>query len=53
MNIVKKSGAAVTVHSVNQDCYEDFRQAGANTATHTDELRDSDVLFLCLPNGEV
>jgi 3-hydroxyisobutyrate dehydrogenase-like beta-hydroxyacid dehydrogenase len=54
MNVVKKSGASsVTVFSVDQACYDEFRREGARTAAQVSELCESDVIILCLPNGHV
>jgi len=53
MNLARKSGATVTVYSVGQGSYDELRSAGAQTAAQLLELSDSDVLFLCLPNGDV
>jgi 3-hydroxyisobutyrate dehydrogenase-like beta-hydroxyacid dehydrogenase len=53
MNIVKKSGAEVAVHAVDQGCYEEMRRAGADTVAQAHELRDAEVIILCLPSGDV
>lgn len=53
LNVVKRSGADVTVYSADQQCYGEMREAGAQTAHRIAELGDSDVVVLCLPNGAV
>lgn len=53
LNVVKKSGVEVAVHSMNQDCYGEFIRAGARTVAQAHELVDADLIFLSLPNGDV
>jgi len=53
MNIVKKSGTEVAVHSIDQACYDEVRKAGARTVAQAHQLADADLVFLSLPNGDV
>jgi len=53
LNVVKKSGVEVAVYSIDQDCYDEFRQAGARPVAEAHELADADLIILSLPNGEV
>jgi 3-hydroxyisobutyrate dehydrogenase-like beta-hydroxyacid dehydrogenase len=48
-----KSGAALSVHSVDTRPYAELERAGARPVATAGELADgADVLFLCLPHGE-
>ena len=53
LNLVRKSGAEVAVHSIDQACYEEFRRVGARTVARAHELCDADLILLSLPNGDV
>lgn len=48
-----KSGAQVAVHSADTSAYPAMQQAGANPADSAVDLADADVIFLCLPHGDV
>jgi 3-hydroxyisobutyrate dehydrogenase-like beta-hydroxyacid dehydrogenase len=48
-----KSGAQVAVHSVSTLAYPALRQAGAIPVDRAVDLADADVVFLCLPHGDV
>ena len=52
MNILK-SGAELIVNSIVTDAYIDLERAGARTTHHTQDLVDSNIIFLCLPSSEV
>jgi 3-hydroxyisobutyrate dehydrogenase-like beta-hydroxyacid dehydrogenase len=48
-----KSGAQVTVHSADTSSYPAMRQAGATPVDRAVDLAGADVVFLCLPHGDV
>ncbi len=48
-----KSGAQVAVHSVDTQAYPALREAGAHPVAHAVELADAELVFLCLPHGDV
>ena len=48
-----KSGAALYVHSADRSTYAAMQQAGATPVDHAADLGDADVVFLCLPHGDV
>ncbi len=48
-----KSGAPVAVHSADTSAYPALRKAGATPVDRSVDLADADVVFLCLPHGEV
>lgn len=48
-----KSGSQVGVHSADTTAYPALRQAGATPVDRAVDLADSDVVFLCLPHGDV
>lgn len=52
MNLLK-SGAKVAVHSADTSAYPALRQAGATPVDRAADLADADVVFLCLPHGDV
>jgi 3-hydroxyisobutyrate dehydrogenase-like beta-hydroxyacid dehydrogenase len=53
LNILNKSGAGLTVYSAGKSGYAQFESLGAGTAQELRDLAGADVVFLCLPNGEV
>lgn len=48
-----KSGAELWVYSEGKRAYQDLENAGAHCAADAAELAVADVLFLCLPHGDV
>lgn len=50
---LRKSGADVLVHSVDTRPYAELERAGARPVAAAADLADADVLFLCLPHGDV
>lgn len=52
MNMLK-SDAELRVHSVDTSAYAAMREAGARPVGSAAELADADVVFLCLPHGDV
>lgn len=48
-----KSGAQVAVHSADTTAYQALRQSGANPVDRAVDLADADIVFLCLPHGDV
>jgi 3-hydroxyisobutyrate dehydrogenase-like beta-hydroxyacid dehydrogenase len=53
MNLVKKSGATVIVHARRREAFAELEAAGATGTTDARDLATAEVIFLCLPNGEV
>jgi 3-hydroxyisobutyrate dehydrogenase-like beta-hydroxyacid dehydrogenase len=48
-----KSGSQVGVQSADTTAYPALRQAGATPVERAVDLADADVVFLCLPHGDV
>lgn len=48
-----KSSAQLFVHSADTAAYPALRQAGASPVARAVDLADADVVFLCLPHGDV
>jgi 3-hydroxyisobutyrate dehydrogenase-like beta-hydroxyacid dehydrogenase len=48
-----KSGAELFVHSADTRPYADLERAGAKPVARPGEMAGVDVLFLCLPHGDV
>ena len=48
-----KSGAQVAVQSADASAYPAMRQAGATPVDRAVDLADAEVVFLCLPHGDV
>ncbi|MFS8978296.1 NAD(P)-dependent oxidoreductase [Cupriavidus necator] len=53
MNLLERSGVSVTVYSADQSSYPGLSKAGATVASSVAELAEAQIVFLCLPNGDV
>ena len=53
LNLLKKSGAPLVVHARRREALADLEAAGATATTTLADLADTDVIFLCLPDGDV
>jgi 3-hydroxyisobutyrate dehydrogenase-like beta-hydroxyacid dehydrogenase len=53
LNLAKQGQAELTVYSADQGCYPEFTALGVATAREPDDLAVADIVFLCLPNGNV
>ena len=53
MNLLAKSGAELIVHARRREAFAALEAAGATGATDVAELAAADVIFLCLPDGDV
>jgi 3-hydroxyisobutyrate dehydrogenase-like beta-hydroxyacid dehydrogenase len=52
MNMLK-SGAELIVNSTSSESFADFEKEGARTTTDLKDIAQAEIIFLCLPNGEV
>jgi 3-hydroxyisobutyrate dehydrogenase-like beta-hydroxyacid dehydrogenase len=53
MNLLRKSGATMVVHARRHDAFAALVAAGAEGTTIAADLASADVIFLCLPDGDV
>src|SRR5690242_8666729 len=48
-----KVGADTIVSSATDESFEEFRQRGARATRDVADTSEADMIFLCLPNGDV
>jgi 3-hydroxyisobutyrate dehydrogenase-like beta-hydroxyacid dehydrogenase len=52
MNMLQ-SGEEVLVNDMRPDCFPEFESKGAKTTTNLEDVVDSDIIFLCLPDSKI
>lgn len=53
MNLQRKSGGSLIVHARRRDAFAELETTGAQGTTTLGDLAEADIVFLCLPNGDV